>query len=191
MSHLTKEQFKTLKHSLIEEKNELENHFENEDAGSEEESLRASTGELSSVDNHPADIGTETFERSRDMAIDENLDHQLEQVDHALELMEQGKYGKCETCGEDIPFERLEAIPYTSFCIDHTPDRNVSDRRPVEEEVMTLPPKGAGEHRQQHAGRFDDAEAWNSVEEFGNSDSPATAAKRDVKNYDSMTLDEE
>lgn len=192
MSHLTKSQLSKLEHSLMEEKESLEQHFtenENEDEGTD--SLRVSTGELTAVDNHPADVGTETFERSRDMAIDENLDNQLDQVNQALARIKSGEYGQCATCGTDIPFERLEAIPYTAYCIDHTPERSVSNDRPVEEEVMTLPPKGAGEHRQQNAGRFDDADAWHTVEEFGNSDSPAMAAKRDAKDYNSLTLDEE
>ncbi|USB31608.1 TraR/DksA C4-type zinc finger protein [Paenibacillus sp. YPG26] len=192
MSHLTKSQLSKLEHSLLEEKEGFEQHFAEEEPGAElTESLRVSTGELSAVDNHPADVGTETFERSRDMAINENLDNQLDQVNQALERIQTGEYGKCLTCGAEIPFERLEAIPYTAYCIDHTPESTVSDARPVEEQVMTLPPKGAGEHRQQNAGRFDDADAWHTVEEFGNSDSPAMAAKRDAKDYNSLTVDED
>lgn len=49
---------------------------------------------------------------------------------------------------------------------------------------MTPPPKGAGEVRQRNAGRFDDAGAWDAVEKYGTSNSPATAAKRDVTDYD-------
>ncbi|WP_433946666.1 TraR/DksA C4-type zinc finger protein [Paenibacillus sp. SN-8-1] len=192
MSHLTKSQLSKLEHSLEEEKQGLEQHFADDEHDTENmDSLRVSTGELSAVDNHPAEVGTETFERSRDMAIDENLDYQLDQVNQALERMKNGEYGTCLTCGNEIPFERLEAIPYTAYCIEHTPERTVSEDRPVEEEVMTLPPKGAGEHRQQNAGRFDDADAWHTVEQFGNSDSPAMAAKRDAKDYNSLSTDEE
>lgn len=192
MSHLTKTQLSKLEQSLLEEKKGLEHHFqENENDAEHNESLRASTGELSSVDNHPADIGTETFERSRDLAIDENLSHQLDQVNQALERMKNGEYGVCETCGQEIPYLRLQALPYTAYCIDHTPERTVSEDRPVEEQVMTLPPKGAGEHRQHNAGRFDDAGAWHTVEEYGNSDSPAMAAKRDATDYNSLTSDED
>ncbi|WKL01248.1 hypothetical protein Q0F98_32005 [Paenibacillus amylolyticus] len=49
---------------------------------------------------------------------------------------------------------------------------------------MTMPPSGAGEGRQQRAGKFDNADAWEAVEEYGTSNSPQTAAKRDVKGYD-------
>lgn len=190
MSHLTESQLDQLKKSLLDEKQDLEEHFDEIGNGPGlDESLRDSTGELSAADNHPADVGTEVFERSRDLAIDDNLDHQLNQINHALDLMDSGDYGKCEVCGQEIPFERLEALPYTTFCIEHTPEKSISERRAIEEEVMTLPPKGAGEYRQQDAGRFDDADAWHTVEEYGNSDSPAMAAKRNVDNYDEIAAD--
>lgn len=185
MSTLTKDQREELKKALLEQRENLQRHFESSmEDGAPVESLKDSTGELSSYDNHPADAGTETFERSRDIAIDDTLTDEFNQVNDALERMEQGTYGACVTCGEDIPFERLEAIPYTAYCIDDTPNRKISNDRPVEEEVMTMPPSGAGEVRQQSADKFDNADAWEAVEEYGTSNSPATAAKRDVKDYD-------
>ena len=192
MSHLTKEQLQTLKDMLVREKRDLEHHF---DKGNEEsvsdESLRVSTGELSSYDNHPADVGTETFERSRDLAVDENLRNRLDKIDHALDKIEDHTYGSCEVCHREIPYERLEILPYTSFCVEHTPARNVSNDRPVEEDVMTTPPKGAGEHRQRDTEAFDDAGAWRSLEEYGNSDSPAMAAKRNATDYNTLSTDDD
>ncbi|MCA1292088.1 TraR/DksA C4-type zinc finger protein [Paenibacillus sp. alder61] len=192
MNHLTKEQLQTLRDMLVREKRDLEHHF---DKGNEEsvsdESLRVSTGELSSYDNHPADVGTETFERSRDLAVDENLRTRLDEIDRALDKIEDLTYGSCEVCHREIPYERLEILPYTSFCVEHTPERTISNDRPVEEDVMTTPPKGAGEHRQRDAGAFDDAGAWRSLEEYGNSDSPAMAAKRNAPDYNSLSMDED
>ncbi len=186
MSHLSEAQLQELKHTLLEEKKDLEHHFtangeENTALG---ESLNDSTGELSSVDNHPADQGTEVFERERDLAINDTLNDELDQINAALERMDQGTYGVCEVCGKDIPFERLEAIPYTAFCVNDTPERSLRNDRPVEEQVITPPPTGAGEGRQEYDRRFDDADAWETVEEYGTSNTPAMAAKRDVKDYD-------
>lgn len=192
MNHLTTEQLQELREILQQEKSELESHLEPmENSADLDSSLRVSTGELSSYDNHPADIGTETFERSRDIAIDDNLSQRLDQVRQALSRMEASKYGVCVVCGKEIPFERLQAVPYTAFCKEHTPARNVSDYRPVEEELVTPPPRGAGEHRQRGAGKFDDADAWSTLEKFGNSDSPAMAAKRNATDYDNLTADED
>ncbi|GGA48044.1 conjugal transfer protein TraR [Paenibacillus physcomitrellae] len=189
MNHLTPSQLDKLKHILLDMKQDLENHFKEDGGPGLNESLRMSTGDLSTADNHPADEGTETFERSRDLAIDDNLQHQLEQVNAALQRIETGEYGIDEITGEAIPYERLEAIPYTTYSVQNSPEQQVPSTRPIEEEVMTLPPTGAGEHRQQNAGRFDDASAWKTVESYGNSDSPAMSAKRNVESYEDMASD--
>ncbi len=42
----------------------------------------------------------------------------LEEINHALEKILDGSYGKCESCGEAIGRERLEAIPTTLLCTD-------------------------------------------------------------------------
>lgn len=188
---LTKTELKTLQERLLEEKESIQNHFDINRESSEDEpdSLRESIGELSAVDNHPADLGTETFERARDLAVDEHQSNELDQINHALDQIEAGSYGKCEICGKPIPFERLEALPYTTLCVEDAAkvqEGDLNDARPVEEQVMTPPPRGAGEISQRNAGKFDNANAWETVEDFGNSDSPATSTKRDVTNYDDM-----
>jgi RNA polymerase-binding protein DksA len=81
---------------------------------SEEESL----GELSLADQHPADVGTETFEREKDLSILDRVDGQLADVEHALERLEDGTYGTCEACGRDIDEDRLRARPAARFCLD-------------------------------------------------------------------------
>ena len=83
-----------------------------------DERLDDSTSELSVVDNHPADLGTETFERERAVSIMEDIERQLEDVEHAFHRLGDGTYGSCEACGVQIPDERLDAQPATRFCID-------------------------------------------------------------------------
>ncbi len=75
-------------------------------------------GELSHYDEHEADVATETFERERDLAMQNTAESILKQVDGALKKIENGGYGDCERCGQIIPAARLEAIPYTPFCIE-------------------------------------------------------------------------
>ncbi|WP_020615964.1 TraR/DksA C4-type zinc finger protein [Paenibacillus daejeonensis] len=163
MSHLTSVQLQQLRSQLEQEKKDIENHL-NEAAATEEEQA----GELSSYDNHPGDLGTETFEKARDMAIDESMEERLEQIEAALVRMDDGTYGHCEVSGEPIPFERLEAVPYTTRTVEHVDEAPINEERPPEEEVMTRPPAGAGEGRQAGSGRFDDAGAWETVEDYGN-----------------------
>jgi len=42
---------------------------------------------------------------------------ELKLIADALTRLEQGTFGHCETCGESISVERLEAVPYTPYCI--------------------------------------------------------------------------
>jgi DnaK suppressor protein len=76
------------------------------------------TAELSVVDQHPADVGTETFERDKDMSILFDIEAQLSDVDRALRRLDDGTYGRCEACGRPIGAARLEAKPMTRFCIE-------------------------------------------------------------------------
>ncbi|MFD1887934.1 conjugal transfer protein TraR [Paenibacillus wenxiniae] len=189
MKHLTKPQIEELKNSLLEEKQELERHFDvdKDKMDGQIESERMSTGELSSVDNHPADLGTETFERGRDLAIDDQMSDTLDQVNAALQRIEEGTYGVSEVSGKEIPFERLQALPYTTYLVDESPQQdNVNDYRPVEEDLITPAAKGSGENRQHNTGRFDDAGAWQAVEDYGVADSPAMSAQREVHSYNEL-----
>jgi len=80
----------------------------------EQESL----SELSSVDQHQADMGTETFEREKDLAILEAIESELADVEHALRRLDEGTYGTCEACGRPIDDERLQALPAARLCRD-------------------------------------------------------------------------
>lgn len=73
--------------------------------------------ELSDYDNHPADAASETFERTREYALDANSKKILESIDAALKRIEEGSYGICDGCGEPISVDRLKAIPYATLCI--------------------------------------------------------------------------
>ena len=83
-------------------------------------SLTEETGELmsSSSDNHLADTASETYEREFDEGLEEDAQDQLREVEAALQRIEDGTYGTCSVCGKKIPVERLEAVPWTTLCID-------------------------------------------------------------------------
>lgn len=49
-----------------------------------------------------------------------NLQGLLAEVRHALTLLDEGRYGACETCGEPIPEGRLEARPWATRCVRHS-----------------------------------------------------------------------
>lgn len=79
--------------------------------------------ELSDNDQHPADTGTETFEREKDLSLLDSLERELRDLEAALERIDDGSYGTCEACGEQIDVARLEARPAARFCVDHEPAR--------------------------------------------------------------------
>ena len=76
-----------------------------------------SLSEFGGQNQHPADLGSDAFERSKDLSILASLDDQLREVDRALERVERGTYGVCEACGGPIVGARLEALPATRFCV--------------------------------------------------------------------------
>lgn len=124
-----------IKARLLHEKQTIVNRLEGQMKFSDDN--KNDTGELSHVDNHPADEGTEMFDREKDMAIHHHWKQHLKEIDHALEKIEQGKYGICEKTGKNIPYERLSAQPTARFLV---PDEHFNFRRheyrPVEEEAI-------------------------------------------------------
>ena len=74
--------------------------------------------ELSTVDQHPADAGSETFEREKDMAIVNTIEDEMAEIEHALARLDDGSYGTCEACGKPIGDERLEAVPTARYCVE-------------------------------------------------------------------------
>jgi RNA polymerase-binding transcription factor DksA len=67
---------------------------------------------------HPADDGSAAFDQARDLSIEVNEEHTLQLVEDALKRFENGTYGVCVVCGREIGAPRLEAIPYTPYCLD-------------------------------------------------------------------------
>ena len=186
---LTDKQRKRLKKQLIQRKRELVTLLSNSNNHGLDEPMGYPL-ELSLYDNHPGDSGTELFERSKDFALNENAEHNLEEVIHALENIETGTYGTCTTCGKAIPYPRLEAIPWTTTCIAHAPDPTISLDRPVEEEFL-YPPFGRTSLDERDAAAFDGEDAWQIVESWGNSNSPALAENPNSFDYDNPYLENE
>ena len=96
-----------------------------EDDGLTRETEDESLSELSSLDQHQADVGTETFNRERDLSILESVEAELADVDHALRRLDDGSYGTCEACGKPIDDGRLEAQPAARFCLQ---DQSAAER---------------------------------------------------------------
>jgi len=70
---------------------------------------------------HDKDWQEQATERENDDVVDtlgENILKELEQIDNAITRIQNNEYNMCVSCGEEIPEERLLALPYTSVCIE-------------------------------------------------------------------------
>lgn len=160
-----------------------------------------SISELSLYDNHPADIASEVFERGKDIGFKTYALQQKEKVEDALQRIEKGQYGICDKCGQPIPNERLEAIPFTTMCVKCREEKredgshyNLKAGRPIEEQVI-MPPFG-GESNNTFKTKlgqgvdlneFDGEDAWQAVAKFGTSESPSDIGS--VLNYKNIYYD--
>ncbi|WP_456274894.1 TraR/DksA C4-type zinc finger protein [Bacillus sp. AK031] len=184
---LTDKQLGNLKEELLERKNQLKEHLQNDKETLNGQSEQERYGELNTYDNHPADLGTELFEREKDFALDEHAESELEKVEKALAAMEDGTYGKCKVCGKEIQFERLEILPTTLYCKDDTPETTRATDRPVEEEILT-PPKNDSYIK----GRRDEIKDYqDSFQEAGRNGTSETPSdfQGTYDDYDSMYQD--
>lgn len=194
-----------LKNQLLQEKKELEGLVRHMESDAMDIPVQDSISELSMYDNHPADVASEMFERSKDLALRQDMEQQLDQIEAALGRIENGTYGKCESCGKEIPTERLEAMPSASMCIEckeaeeGLPDRHIRlDRhiRPIEEDVIS-PPFGGFMHDNsefelgdsEDDNMFDGEDTWQAVARFGTSETPQDISVHGITDFDHMYVD--
>jgi RNA polymerase-binding transcription factor DksA len=71
----------------------------------------------------PADRGTDTFEREKDLSILESLETELAEIEAAIERIDQGTYGIDEVTGAPIDPARLEAVPVARTNVDTAAER--------------------------------------------------------------------
>jgi DnaK suppressor protein len=70
------------------------------------------------ADNHLGETASATLGREIDYTLGDNAEQVISEIDSALGRIEDGTYGTCSSCGEEIPRARLEANPWASLCID-------------------------------------------------------------------------
>ena len=115
MTTIDVESFKT---RLLEERMRTRKaiaYLHEENRGTTEDEARELSG---GSDNHLADIATHTYDRELDSTLEESEEQHLAHIDAALKRIEEGAYGTCDNCGQEIHVERLEAMPWATLCID-------------------------------------------------------------------------
>lgn len=84
----------------------------------------SSDSELADYDQHPADSGSDTFEREKDLSILDSLETELAEIEAAIERIDQGTYGIDEVTGAPIDPARLEVVPEARTNVDSAPGRD-------------------------------------------------------------------
>lgn len=135
-----------------------------------------SSGELSNYDNHPADLGSEMFLVELNTALKVHEEHLLKEVHDALGRIDDGTYGKCAFCGNDIGYERLESLPYTRLCIQCEESKAVDPEilakgRPVEELIWDAP-FGRKYLNKREDDENEGLDILNDLMKYGSADSP-------------------
>jgi RNA polymerase-binding transcription factor DksA len=80
-------------------------------------SRKDSSGDLSSLPSHIADLGSDNFEQEFTLSLMQTEEGTLDAIENALHRIEDKTFSLCEECGGNITKSRLNAIPYTPYCI--------------------------------------------------------------------------
>ncbi|MGH2752576.1 MAG: TraR/DksA family transcriptional regulator [Actinomycetota bacterium] len=109
---MEQDKLQSIRNELLAEKESVEHQLAEHGATSNpDDAVEVST------DEGFADSAQATTERSEMLSVIEQLQHSHAQITGALRRMDEGTYGKCERCGQEIPIERLEARPTASLCV--------------------------------------------------------------------------
>jgi len=113
---LTKKELDEFEARLRDERTELSEQL----TTIEDQTFATTQSDLSGdvgVDDESADAGTATFEREKELSIEQNVRDLLQKIDRALKRIDAGTFGICEQCGKPIEKARIKALPYVDLCI--------------------------------------------------------------------------
>ncbi|MBA2564232.1 MAG: TraR/DksA C4-type zinc finger protein [Gemmatimonadetes bacterium] len=115
---MRKEHLKQIEERLLEERGQILKELGYFD-DNYTDTTRSASGDLSAYSFHMADQGTDAMEREKAFLFASQEGRHLISIDEALRRLyrDEDGFGRCETCGEEINWERLEAIPHARLCI--------------------------------------------------------------------------
>ncbi|MDR1957916.1 MAG: TraR/DksA family transcriptional regulator [Planctomycetaceae bacterium] len=125
---LTQEELLRYKQMLLFMRAKLRNEVIEMSGNALSRSRTESSGDLSSIPLHLADVGTDNYEQEFTLSLVQNSSGTLQEIDAALERINEGTYGQCENCECRIPKARLKAIPYTALCVNCAAEKEQEKR---------------------------------------------------------------
>jgi len=108
---MTPEELENIRSMLLERRKSLAGDVENLST----QALQNEGG--SHLPVHLADLGSDNFNKEMALGLVETEEQEIREIDDALQKIQDGTYGSCEECEQEIPTPRLEAIPYARHCI--------------------------------------------------------------------------
>lgn len=114
---LTKKQLEHFKEKLLEERKRVLEEMDELQATNLKQSISEASGENSRYSYHLGDVASLSYGREFSMGLAERQQKYLEQVDEALQRIEEGTYGICKVTGEMIAVERLEEVPVAKYSV--------------------------------------------------------------------------
>jgi RNA polymerase-binding transcription factor DksA len=113
---LTKKEIDDLGFRLGEELAELQAQLSTLEEDTFAATQSDSSGDVG-LDDESADAGSATFEREKDLSIEQNVRDLLQKIERAQKRIADGTYGLCDRCGKPIEKARIKALPYVDLCI--------------------------------------------------------------------------
>jgi len=107
-----------LRKLLLEKKKAIIEEMSHTMKQSIQQTIRDSSGDISSYSYHMADQGTDAMERELSFMFASKSGRFLYHIEEALRRIDSKEFGKCDKCGKDINPERLEAVPHARLCIN-------------------------------------------------------------------------
>jgi DnaK suppressor protein len=114
---LTKKQLEHFKEKLYEERKRVLEEMDELQQTNLKQSISDASGENSRYSYHLGDVASLSYGREFSMGLAERQQKYLEQVDEALQRIEDGTYGICKVTGETIAIERLEEVPVAKYSV--------------------------------------------------------------------------
>jgi DnaK suppressor protein len=114
---LTKKQLQYFKDKLVSEKQKVLEEMGDLQQNNLKQSISDSAGENSRYSYHLGDVASLSYGREFSMGLAERQQKYLEQIDEALQRIDDGSYGVCKVTGEPISTERLEEVPVAKYSV--------------------------------------------------------------------------
>ncbi len=114
---MNKKDLKLFEKKLLEEREKLLENMARLEANVLSKNQKESSGDLSSYSFHMADLATDASEREKAFLFASKEGRLLYHIDEALRRIYKNEYGICQTCGDEISKDRLEAVPHARLCI--------------------------------------------------------------------------